>query len=158
MKPRISYAAVVIGLAGCANRPIASACPEPSSKAAIAPSTSASATASAAAIPYDFPNARDFPLPPSDPVELPSSKTSEPAAVVFAVQIDKTGALSVNGKRVGSDDELLKLAREQHARDPETRAMIQADRAAAWGSVVRAIDVLKQASLNKIAFVVSAQP
>ena len=77
-------------------------------------------------------------------------------APLFMVDIDAKGALSVDGKALARPEELVGLARAAHARDPEVRAIIRADRSSSWENVVVALDRIKQGSISKIAFAVEA--
>ena len=49
-------------------------------------------------------------------------------------------------------DQITELARDKGAEHPDLRAVIKADAAVTHGRVIHVLDLLKQASVNKIAF------
>ena len=107
------------------------------------------------AIPYDLPKSGEF-LPP--PPDLPGGSPQASVHSILTVDIDKAGALTVNGKAVANLDEVTRIARESLANDPEIRAIIRADAGVAWGVVIVALDRLKQGGIAKVAFGVSPLP
>ena len=125
--------------------------------------TSVSATASpssVAAIPYDLPRPEEIATPPPEPPpgvprSLARARTSEEVPLAAVIDLLADGRLSFDGNAVSTDEEVLRLAREALARDPSVRAVIRADTNVAWGAVVHAIDLLKQAGINRLAFGVS---
>lgn len=88
-------------------------------------------------------------------IDLPKAVEWIGARVIFAVQVSANGELFVDGAKVGSDAEVLNLARLALGKTPELRAVIQADQAVTYGRVIHVLDVLKQAGVTKIAFGVS---
>jgi biopolymer transport protein ExbD len=77
---------------------------------------------------------------------------------VLMVDIDAHGVWSANGNPLGDHSDLIRIARESLARDPDVRAIVRADRSVAWGSVISAIDQLKQGGIARLAFAVSPLP
>ena len=153
--------ASTIAAAACAS-PSTPAPANPSSPAAATIASAPSATASAPspsvnAIPFDLPRASEVAAQPLEP-ELRKGATSQPMTPMLSVTIPKAGAWLVNGRAIASHDDLLRIAREALASDPAMRAVIQADAEARWGDVVRAIDLLKQGGIAKLAFAVSPIP
>jgi biopolymer transport protein ExbD len=146
-------------LQACANGPEPARCPNAPPATTPAPAPAAAPAAAEAsgtpAIPYELPKAGEVVAPPPD---LPGSSTHAPITSLLAVEIDGAGALSVDGKRISDVDELTRIARDARAADPDTRAIIKADRAASWGIVVAVIDRLKQGGIAKLAFAVSPVP
>jgi biopolymer transport protein ExbD len=110
--------------------------------------------ASANAIPYDLPHGEDFAPPPLLPD--PASSSTQQMTVVFAVDLDAHGQLSVDGHAIAGDADLLRLAKAAHAKDPTVRAVIRADKNTTYGNVIQVMDTLKRASIDKIAFAVQA--
>jgi biopolymer transport protein ExbD len=86
------------------------------------------------------------------PMDLPKAATGSEQQVVFAVELDKSGAVAVNGKKVESDDAVQAQAKDAIAKNPDVRAVINADEAVAHGKVVRVMDAAKQAGMTRIAF------
>ena len=102
----------------------------------------------------------------SVPMDLPKAASGKQVQLQFRVDITKTGevlvdgekvpgAVHVDGKKVDDIKQVRALAREALAKTPELRAVISADKAVQHGLVLRAMDELKLASVNKIAFAVS---
>jgi biopolymer transport protein ExbD len=95
---------------------------------------------------------------PSVPLDLPTAASWTGTLVIFAVDVDAGGRLTVNGERLGADGELQVRARLALAQHPELRAVIRADQAVPHGRVIHVLDLLKQAGVGKIAFGVSVSP
>jgi biopolymer transport protein ExbD len=89
---------------------------------------------------------------PALPLDLPKAATSEEVQVVFSVIIAQNGVTLVNGAAASSDETLLELARQAAVRDPDLRAVINADGAVPHRKVMRALDLLKSAGITRIAF------
>jgi len=155
-RPFLSMLCAAWALAGCGHAAEPARCPstEPSEPAATAAAPEPE-PAAARAIPYDLPKAGD--LAPPAPA-LPGAATHSPVASILAVEIQADGSLSVDGKIITGNDELIRIAKDAHAADPEVRAIVRADRSATWGMVVRVIDLLKQGGVAKLAFAVSPLP
>jgi biopolymer transport protein ExbD len=89
------------------------------------------------------------------PMDLPKAASGSEQQVVFAVELGKGGDVAVNGKKLDSDDGVQALARDALAKNPDVRAVINADESVAHGKVVRVMDATKQAGITRIAFGVS---
>ncbi|MCP3144855.1 ExbD/TolR family protein [Pyxidicoccus xibeiensis] len=88
---------------------------------------------------------------PAVPLDLPQASQSEDVQTVFAVSITADGRLFVDG--VPMDDAVLKdRARQARAKDPELRAVIQADGAVPHRRVIAVLDQLKESGLTRVAF------
>lgn len=92
------------------------------------------------------------------PLDLPKAAKGEQVQLVFGLELQADGSMLVDGKRLEGDDQLLPLAKEAQAKNPDLRAVIRADTTVQHGRVIRALDLLKQAGVNKIAFGVSPVP
>lgn len=92
------------------------------------------------------------------PLDLPKAAAGQDVQLVFGLELHANGETLVDGKKIPSDDAILPLAREAQARNPELRAVIRADTTVQHGRVIRALDLLKQAGVTKIAFGVSPIP
>lgn len=88
-------------------------------------------------------------------MDLPKAATGSETQTVFSVQLGAGGETVVDSKRVPSEDAILPLAREAHAKNADLRAVIQADSSVQHGRVIRVMDLLKQAGVAKVAFGVS---
>jgi biopolymer transport protein ExbD len=89
---------------------------------------------------------------PALPLDLPKASTSEEVQVVFSVIIAQNGTTLVDGAPANSDETLLDLAKRAVARDPDLRAVINADGAVPHRKVMRALDLLKSAGITRVAF------
>ena len=89
---------------------------------------------------------------PAVPLDLPQASHSEELQVIFSVIIPASGDVLVNGDVVTADAELLGLARAALARDPQVRAVINADGAVPHRRVIHALDLLKGAGITRVAF------
>ncbi|NTX06833.1 biopolymer transporter ExbD [Myxococcus sp. CA051A] len=88
---------------------------------------------------------------PAVPLDLPKASQSEDVQTVFAVSITATGQLLVNGEGI-TEAALRDSARHALVKDPELRAVIQADGAVPHRQVIAVLDQLKEAGLTKVAF------
>lgn len=154
----VTAAALQLGCAASTSPP-ADACKD-DQRPRPTPVTATASPSGVAAIPYDLPRAEDFLPPPPEPPpgvasSLPKSRTWEEVSLTAVVELTADGRVVFDNRLVSTDEEVLRLAREALARDQSVRAVIRADRKVEWGSVVHAIDLLKQAGINRLAFGVS---
>jgi biopolymer transport protein ExbD len=88
---------------------------------------------------------------PAVPLDLPKASTSEELQTILSIAVPAEGAIRVDGAPL-DEAALARKARSALARDPELRAVIQADRAVPHGRVLTLLDVLKGAGLERVAF------
>jgi len=88
---------------------------------------------------------------PAVPLDLPKATQSQDLQTVFSVLLPAQGPLSVDGEVLG-DAALVERARAALARDPQLRAVIQADREVSHGRVIGVLDSLQAAGLSRVAF------
>ena len=86
------------------------------------------------------------------PMDLPKAATGGEQQVVFAVEIASSGEIAVNGERVANEDAVLPLAKAALSKNPDVRAVINADTHVEHGRVVKVMDETKQAGISRIAF------
>jgi biopolymer transport protein ExbD len=96
------------------------------------------------------------------PLDLPKAAKGEDVQLVFGLEVRcattttegecKTIGIRVDGEDVADDKKVLQLAREGLAKNKELRAVIRADEKVQHGSIIRILDLLKQAGVTKIAF------
>lgn len=86
------------------------------------------------------------------PLDLPKAANGQDVQLVFGLELHSNGDTVIDGKKVPGDDAILAAAREAQAKNPELRAVIRADQTVQHGRVIRALDLLKQAGVSKIAF------
>ena len=86
------------------------------------------------------------------PLDLPKAASGQDVQLVFGLELHSNGDTVIDGKKVPGDDAILAAAREAQAKNPELRAVIRADQTVQHGRVIRALDLLKQAGVSKIAF------
>jgi len=85
------------------------------------------------------------------PLDLPTSTQSEEIQTIFSVAVTPDGALFVDGT-LCPDAELRTRAAEALVRDPELRAVIQADGGVHHRRVIEVMDYLKDAGIDRVAF------
>lgn len=88
--------------------------------------------------------------PQGIPVDLPHESPGAVARAPLSVSIDATGAVFVDARPV-SERELQGQARRRHAADQDVRAIVVADPRVSHGSVVRVIDLIRQAGVTRFA-------
>jgi biopolymer transport protein ExbD len=88
------------------------------------------------------------------PLDLPEAASGAAAQRVLTIAIDASGARTLDGAPAGDDAVLRAAAARVRARSPQVRAVIQADRRASHGDVMRALDSLRVAGIHRIAFAV----
>lgn len=89
---------------------------------------------------------------PAVPLDLPKAASSEQVQVIFSVLLAPDGRVLVNGAPVASDQLLKDKASQALKETSELRAVIHADGAVPHRQVMRVIDLLKTAGINRIAF------
>src|ERR687888_1568930 len=89
---------------------------------------------------------------PAVPLDLPRASQSEQLQVIFSVLLPARGGVLVNGEPIADDGALMARARESVTRDPELRAVINADGAVPHRDVIHALDLLKRAGIARVAF------
>ena len=89
---------------------------------------------------------------PAVKLDLPKATQSEQTQVVFSVLIPVQGPILVDGEPAPADPALLDRAKAAKTKDPEIRAVINADAAVPHGRVIHVLDVLKSAGIVHIAF------
>ncbi|WP_437496577.1 ExbD/TolR family protein [Sorangium sp. So ce1099] len=86
------------------------------------------------------------------PLDLPKAAQGQEVQLVFGLELHANGDTLADGKKLAGEDAILPIAREAQAKNPELRAVIRADTTVPHGRVIRALDLLKQAGVSKIAF------
>jgi len=93
-----------------------------------------------------------FVVTPAVPLDLPTASEGGEVQMVFSVLLPTDGSVLVNGGVVANREALEQKAREALARDPELRAVIQADGAVPHRDVIATLDALKRAGVSRVAF------
>lgn len=88
---------------------------------------------------------------PAVPLDLPHAAQSEEVQAVLSVVLPAEGPVQVDGAAI-DDAALRERARAALSRDPQLRAVIQADRAVSHGRVMTVLDTLKAAGIARVAF------
>ncbi len=89
---------------------------------------------------------------PAVPLDLPHAAHSEEVQMVLSVILPSAGPALVNGEPAADDAALLARAKEWQARDPEVRAVINADGGVPHRRVLHTLDLLKTAGIAHVAF------
>jgi biopolymer transport protein ExbD len=88
----------------------------------------------------------------SVPLDLPKAASGSEIQIVFSVELYANGDISVDQKKIASDEALFPLAKDAHAQSADVRAVIRADGTVQHQRVIHVLDLLKQAGITKIAF------
>jgi len=88
---------------------------------------------------------------PAVPLDLPEAKQGEELQTIFAVTLPRDGSLLVDGEPV-PEASLLERAKAALAKEPELRAVIQADGDVPHRRVIAVLDRLKEAGIARVAF------
>jgi biopolymer transport protein ExbD len=88
------------------------------------------------------------------PLDLPEAASGEAAQRILNVAIDADGKRTLDGVALDDDVAFEHAAAAARARHPDVRTIIQADQRASHGAVMRALDRLRLAGIDKIAFAV----
>jgi biopolymer transport protein ExbD len=87
------------------------------------------------------------------PLDLPKAASGTEVQTIFSIEMyPKDDDIVVDSKKIANDDALFALAREEHAKNGDLRAVIKADSSVRHGRVMHVLDLLKQAGIAKIAF------
>ncbi len=84
-------------------------------------------------------------------VARPAAKAGGPVGSPILVSVDKEGILYVEGEKfTAAADAVARLVQRANG-DPEAKVIIDGDRTAAYDGVMRAIDIVTEARITKIA-------
>jgi len=84
-------------------------------------------------------------------VARPSSKAGGPVGATILVSVDKDGAVYVEGKKYEQNPDAVAALVAKANGDPEAKVIIDGDKTAAYGGVMRAIEIVSEAKITKIA-------
>ena len=84
-------------------------------------------------------------------VDKPKAAAGGEVSSTLRIAVDKTGTLFVNGDPYPDRDTAIARVRQITKDMAEPKALIAGDQAAAYGGVMRAIDVVQGAGITKIA-------
>ena len=87
---------------------------------------------------------------PSIQIQLPKAASGEETPPAkLNVQVDKSGNIFLNGKPSSAEE--LKSEATIAAKNPESQAVIAADREVSHGKVINVIDIIKSSGITKFA-------
>ncbi|MBI4954859.1 MAG: biopolymer transporter ExbD [Myxococcales bacterium] len=86
------------------------------------------------------------------PLELPKAATGQQVQLVFGIEVRTSGAVTIDGKAIAADTDVLDRAKEALERNKELKAVIRAENTVPHGKIMRVLDLLRQAGVTKIAF------
>ena len=90
-------------------------------------------------------------------IHLPKASSSDKKlSSKLGVAVTRQGQILLNGQ-LATPETVITLVRQALASDPETQALISADADARHGDVVRAIDLIKSAGMNRFAIQIEKQ-
>ncbi len=86
------------------------------------------------------------------PLDLPKAASGDTVQLVFSIDMRENGEIYINNDRVQDEKQIMAKAKKALADNPKIRAVIRAGKAVPHGKVIRMLDMLKTAGINKIAF------
>lgn len=86
------------------------------------------------------------------PLDLPVASRTQEVQVMIAVNVPAAGPLLVDGTPAGDDVRFVALVRAARARSPEARAVVGAEGSVPHERVLHALDLLRDAGVERIAF------
>jgi len=91
-------------------------------------------------------------------VDLPSASSASPDNTkdLADISVDKSGSLYLDKKPIAGNELVRALAAEYQA-NPKLRVMIDGDRQARHGDIIRALDLVRSAGIDKVAFDIRPQ-
>jgi biopolymer transport protein ExbD len=89
---------------------------------------------------------------PAVPMALPPAAHSAAVQSPLTIDLGADGRVLVSGAPAESDAAIVAAARSARASDPELRAVVRADGSVPHARVIRAVDLLREAGVSKIAF------
>lgn len=93
---------------------------------------------------------------PALAMSLPTASHTADVDSPFSLELGADGKVLVGGVPAESDASIVTLARAAHARNAEVRAILRVDGAVPHARVIRAIDLIKEAGIDRIAFGVAS--
>jgi biopolymer transport protein ExbD len=92
-------------------------------------------------------------------VDLPTATAATPDSSrdLLSLSVDKAGLIYLDQRPLGPNELATQLA-AQRAANPDLRVFISGDRDARHGDIVRALDLVRAAGLERVAIEISAQP
>ena len=89
---------------------------------------------------------------PAVPLDLPKASHGQEVQMVLSVMVPLEGPLFVNGEAVADSPQLVALARQAVAQNPEARAVLHIDGHVEHQRVVEVLDRLAAGGLTRVAF------
>jgi hypothetical protein len=85
-------------------------------------------------------------------LDLPDARSFGSVVLILGVEIDRNGAISVDGTTLLHDRELVERVRAALQRAPELRVVLHAEKGVAFEHVIKALDLVKQGGAKYVAF------
>lgn len=98
-----------------------------------------------------------FVVTPAVPLDLPQASHSQHVQAVLTISLTATGEVWIDGQPA-SLRALAPAAQRALKADPQTRAVIQAERRAHHGDVMQVLDALRGAGMERVAFAAAPPP
>jgi biopolymer transport protein ExbD len=92
---------------------------------------------------------------PALPMSLEKSAHAVDVQSPLTVELAAGGAVRVGGQDVASDAAVVRLVQDARAKAPDLRAILRADKAVPHGRVLRAMELIKQGGVERVAFAVA---
>lgn len=91
---------------------------------------------------------------PAVSLDLPDASVTVETPLVFGVDIQADGSITVDGSLVEDTAAITSLARDARDENAAVRAVIRADKNVRHGRVIDVLDALKEGGIRRIAFAV----
>jgi biopolymer transport protein ExbD len=88
-------------------------------------------------------------------LDLPRAEEWSGAQMVLGIALLAGGETTIDGQTVQTDADLVARMHEANGRHSDLRAVVRADASVPYGRVIHALDLLKQAGVERIAFAVT---
>ena len=85
-------------------------------------------------------------------MNLPKAAKGQEIQLVFGIELQQDGGILVDGEKLDQKEAIIDKAKKALEKNPELRAVIRADENVQHRHVIRVLDLLKQAGVDKIAF------
>jgi biopolymer transport protein ExbD len=89
---------------------------------------------------------------PAIEMDLPQAAHSDAVQVILSIELEPGEPARINGKPVRTDEAFVAAVRQMRAEHDDLRAVVQADGSETHRRVIHALDLLRGAGVDQIAF------
>ncbi len=95
---------------------------------------------------------------PTMALDLPKAATGDEVQYVLRVRIDAAGAVTINGLPASDDAAVIEAMSKARKAHPDLRAVVTAHELVSYAKVIRLLDSLKRAGVDKIGMGIELEP